>query len=267
MSVTLAGTDEVLSGEAVAIDVQPVGLFLRAVGALIDVIVSVVLFLMLLLLVSRLAYEGMLSELAMRIAVVVLIVLTMVVVPLTVEVATRGRSLGRLAIGGRIVRTDSGTAGFRHAFIRTILGVLEIYLSLGSIALITATFSARSQRLGDMVAGTYCQRVRTPPLITHAPVMPPALYDWAQLADVARLPDRLARRISQFLQHAELMTPAARVRIAADLVEESREFVSPQPSAPPEQILQAMTTVRRQREYRSLALAEQRVQKLLGRAG
>ena len=36
--------DEVLTGEAVALDVQPLGYFLRALGVLIDMLIGVILF-------------------------------------------------------------------------------------------------------------------------------------------------------------------------------------------------------------------------------
>ncbi len=122
---------------------------------------------------------------------------------------------------------DGGAAGFRHAFIRALLGVLEIYLTFGGLAVLVGAFTARSQRLGDLVAGTYSQRVRTPQLVTLAPTLPPALTAWAQVADVARLPDRLARRISQFLVSAPRMLPAARERVARDLLAEAAPFISP----------------------------------------
>ena len=264
MSVN-AGPAEVLSGEAVAIDVQPVGFFLRVLGALIDVLLSVVVLAMMIFLMVWLAEAGVLTEALLRILTVSALVISFVVLPCGMEVALRGRSLGKLAVGGRIVRVDGGSSGFRHAFIRALIGVLEIYLTFGAVAVIAGAFSARSQRLGDMLAGTYCQRVRTPRLMEHVPIMPAGLAAWATLADVARLPDRLARRIAQFLQNADRLTPAARARIAEELVAETREFVSPQPAAPAEQILIAMTILRREREHRALQLADERVERLLGR--
>lgn len=264
MSTSIATTDEVLSGEAVAIDVQPVGFFMRTLGAFIDALVSVAVIVLTMFFLLWAQREGAISGGWAQILSVSAIVIGFVILPCAVETASGGRSLGRLAIGGRIVRIDGGTAGFRHAFIRALLGVLEVYMTLGSVALLTGAFTARSQRLGDLVAGTYCQRVRTPPLVEQVSVMPSALTEWAGLADVARLPDRLARRISQFLQNADRMTPPARARIAAELVEETRGYVSPQPPAPPEQILIAMTILRREREKRALSLADERVERLMG---
>lgn len=265
MSTPIDTADEVLSGEAVAIDVQPLGFFMRALGALIDMIVSWVLFLLFLWLRMWLLATGIIDGSIDGILGVTAMVVCFVVVPITVELALRGRSLGKLAVGGRIVRLDGGAAGFRHAFIRALVGVLEIYMTFGAIAILAGAFTARSQRLGDLVAGTYSQRVRTPKLAELAPVMPPALAGWAQIADVARMPDRLARRISQFLQHAERMSPPARARIAGELVTESAPFVSPQPVAHPEQVLIAITVLRRERERRALAIADARAEKLTGR--
>ncbi|WP_175985936.1 RDD family protein [Microbacterium tenebrionis] len=265
MSTPLDTADEVLSGEAVAIDVQPLGFFMRALGSFIDMVVGWVLFLLFLWLRTWLLFTGIIDASIDGILNITAAVICFVVVPIVVELATRGRSLGRLAVGGRIVRLDGGAAGFRHAFIRSLIGVLEIYMTFGAIAMLSGAFTPRSQRLGDLVAGTYSQRVRTPKLVPLAPVMPPALTGWAQIADVARMPDRLARRISQFLQHAERMSPPARARVAGDLVAESAAFVSPQPAAHPEQILIAITVLRREREFRALAIADAKTERLTGR--
>ncbi|MPS76143.1 MAG: RDD family protein [Microbacterium sp.] len=265
MSAQIDVSDEVLSGEAVAIDVQPVGFVLRAAGAIIDMLVGYGVFVLWIFLRIWLLDAGVLDEATDRIATVSALVVSFVVLPITMEVALKGRSLGKLAVGGRIVRLDGGAAGFRHAFIRALLGVLEIYLTFGGLAVLVGAFTSRSQRLGDLVAGTYSQRVRTPRLTGHAPVLPPQLAGWAQIADVARLPDRLARRISQFLESAPRMMPAARERVAQGLLEEAAPFVSPVPAAPAELVLVGITVLRRERERRALENADRRAERLTGR--
>ncbi len=210
MSATIDGSDEVLSGEAVAIGAQPLGFLLRSLGALIDLVLGYAVFLLWLFLRAWLTNAGVLTEATDRTATIAATVTSFLVLPITIEMLTRGRSLGKLAVGGRIVRLDGGATGFRHAFIRGLLGVAEIYLTFGGLAVISGALTARSQRLGDLVAGTYSQRVRTPALAVNAPSMPPELAGWAQVADVARLPDRLVRRISQFLAHATQRVCASR---------------------------------------------------------
>ncbi|MFT4260640.1 RDD family protein [Microbacterium sp.] len=265
MSAPLDSSDEVLSGEAVAIDVQPIGFLLRALGAFIDMLLGFAVLIAWIFLRLWLLSIGILDESTDRIASVLATVFAFLVLPVTVEVVTRGRSLGKLAVGGRIVRIDGGAIGFRHAFIRGILGVLEIYMTFGGLAVLVGAFTPRSQRLGDLVAGAYSQRVRTPRLVPLQPVLPPVLAGWAQVADVVRMPDRLARRISQFLQTAPNMVPAARVRVAQNLLAEATPFVSPVPAAPAELVLVGITVLRRERERRALENANARTEKLTGR--
>jgi len=265
MSVPIDASDEVLSGEAVVLDVQPIGFLLRAAGAAIDMFIGYVVLLLWMILRQWLLDLGVISGAVDQIANVVSIVFCFLVLPVAVEVITRGRSLGKLAVGGRIVRIDGGAIGFRHAFIRGLLGVLEVYMTFGGVAILVGAFNARSQRLGDLVAGTYSQRVRTPRLVVSEPVLPPALLSWAQIADVARMPDRLARRISQFLQTSPNMVPVARTRVAQNLLAEAAPFVSPIPAAPPEMVLVGITVLRRERERRALEFANARTEKLTGR--
>jgi len=255
--------DEVLTGEAVALDVQPLGFFLRALGALIDVLAGLAVFVVFALVASWLMGQNILMSEAFPIISVVMIVLVTVVIPTTVETATRGRSLGKVITGGRIVRSDGGASGFRQAFIRAFVGVLEIWLTVGALAAIVGAFTPRAQRLGDLMAGTYSERTRAPALPPPAPPAPPVLAEWAAVADVARLPDRLARRIAQFVPQAERMQPSARQRIAASLAAEAAPFVSPLPAVDPETLLRGVTAVRRDRELHALQLEAQRVAALV----
>ncbi|MGF2948473.1 RDD family protein [Microbacterium alcoholitolerans] len=264
MSDAIADEQEILSGEAVAIDVQPVGFVLRAAGALIDMLISFGVFIAFILMQVWLMSIGVMDEHLFRILTIWASVVSFLVLPLTVEMATRGRSAGKLAVGGRIVRLDGGAITFRHSFIRALLGVLEIYLTVGGIAVIVGALTARSQRLGDLVAGTYSQRVRTPRLPEHAPNLPQSLVTWAPLADVARLPDRLARRISQFLLNADRLSPAARLSVADELATEASAFVSPVPAVAPEDLLRGITVLRREREQRALTIADDRAERLTG---
>ena len=50
-------------------------------------------------------------------------------VPTLVETLTRGRSLGKLALGLRVVRDDGGPVRFRQALTRALAGVFVDFLS------------------------------------------------------------------------------------------------------------------------------------------
>lgn len=254
--------DEVLTGEAVALDVQPLGFFLRALGCFIDFVIGIAILLLFVIVVGYLSASGFVAYDTFSIISIVVIVLVLVVVPMTVETLSRGRSIGKLIVGGRIVRVDGGASGFRQAFIRALVGVLEIWFTFGAIAALVGIFTPRSQRLGDVLAGTYCERTRAPRLPEAAPGVPFALAEWSRAADVARLPDRLARRCAQFVQQAGAMEPAARLRLAASLAAEAASWVSPVPSVDPDTFVRGIVAVRRDRELRALVLENERVGRL-----
>ncbi|GAB7304346.1 RDD family protein [Clavibacter michiganensis] len=256
------GPDALVVGEAVALDVRPAGFVLRAAGAAIDVIASLVVGLLLVLLIGRLAGAGLLDDASSAACAIAAVVLAIVVLPVVVEVASRGRSLGRWAVGARIVRADGGGIGLRHAVARALVGILEIYLTLGGLAALVGLLSPRAQRLGDLVAGTRSQHERVPAYPAPLPPVPPHLVAWASEADVGRLPDALGRRLARFLTQREAMTPASRARLAAELANEAAVHVSPLPAADPESFVTAVGAVRREREHRALMLARDRMASL-----
>jgi hypothetical protein len=135
-----------------------------------------------------------------------------------------------------------------------LVGVLEIYMTFGGIAVIVSLLNGRSKRLGDLVAGTYSQYERVS--LADKPVygVPEALAQWALTADVARMPDRLSRRISTFLSQAGQLTPETRVRVSRELAHEASAYVSPLPHVDAELFLAAVSAVRREREYAALEL-------------
>lgn len=252
-------SSELLTGEAVALDVQSTSFILRAAGAMIDFLLSVLIAAFMFWVLFLLAGQGMIDQSATAAVSVSIVVFCCVVVPTGIETLSRGRSLGKLAVGARIVRDDGGASGFRHAFIRAMVGFFEIYMTLGGVAALTGLLSTRSKRLGDLLAGTYAQQERVPRITEPVFGMPPALSGWAELADVGRMPDRLSRRIAQFLKQAPKLTPATRARLAQDLASEASVWVSPVPRVDPEIFLYAVAAARRDREYTAHMLERERL--------
>ncbi|MBW8870741.1 MAG: RDD family protein, partial [Leifsonia sp.] len=79
---------------------------------------------------------------------------------------------------------------------------------------------------------------------------------------VARLPDRLSRRIAQFVRQAPELTPAARLGLSTELAREASPYVSPLPPVDAETFLVAVAALRRDRDARGLALEGQRLERL-----
>ena len=239
-----------LTGEAVALDARATSYILRAAGLVIDVVAAYVVLFLLFLALS--AAGSLLDASATAAIQVVIIVLVFLVAPTLVETLSHGRSLGKLAIGARIVRDDGGAEKLRHAFVRSLIGVVEIYMTFGGIAAFAGLLSPRSKRIGDLMAGTYSQLQRMPPPPPPAPPLPAYLSGWATVADVAALPPRLARRIAEFLRHAATLTPDARLRVSTELAREASPYVSPLPNTDAVSFVIAVAAVRRDREAAAL---------------
>lgn len=256
--------DEVITGEAVALDLRPTSFVLAAAGLIIDWLVYFVGGLIVLTFILIPVLSGPLGQDDASVAAIVTgsIVFILVVIPLVVELLSHGKSLGRLAVGARIVRDDGGSIGFRHALIRSLTAVLELYFTFGALAAIVGLFNGKSKRLGDLLAGTYSQYERVPKEVPPVYGVPVELLSWSATADVARIPDRLARRMAQFIRQAPRLTPVSRDVQSRQLANEAAAFVSPVPAANAELFLAAVIAIRRDREYRALMLERERMSAL-----
>ena len=254
--------DELITGEAVALDLRPAGFILRAGGAAIDFIVYFGGYFLGLFIFSIAAQSAGLDDALVTAIGVVGLVLFILVIPVTVEVLSHGKSLGKLAVGARIVRDDGGAIGLRHAAIRGVVAVLEVYMTFGGGALLVGLLNGRAKRLGDLLAGTYSQHERIPLIVTPVYGVPTPLIEWSKTADVARMPDALSRRIAHYLTQARGLSPDTRVRLGRELANEASIYVSPLPTVDAELFLAAVASLRRDREFAALQLQQRRLEQL-----
>lgn len=246
------GEDDLVTGEAVALDLPPASIGPRMLSGFIDYVIVWALTFGFAFAGAALAAQ---LDTALASAVTLIgVVLAWVAYPVTVETLTRGRSVGKLAVGLRTVRDDAGPITFRHALARGLLGVVEVYLFWGIPAVITSVVNPRGKRLGDVVAGTYVVRDRVNAQLPPPALMPPHLATWAMTADISPLPDQLAMAVRTFLPAARTMTPEARDSMGRSLLEEMSLYVSPPPPAGnhPEYVLAAVLADRRRRDLERL---------------
>jgi uncharacterized RDD family membrane protein YckC len=249
-------TEGFVSSEAVELDLPAASLPVRMVSGLLDMAVVVVVFLLGAFVVAQV---GFLADVALlQASVIIVTVVALVAVPTAQETLLRGRTVGKLALGLRTVRDDAGPIGFRHAVIRALLGVVEIWLTAGSLALIVAASNARAKRLGDLLAGTYVVRQRSRLALPPAPVAAPGLESWARSADMAGLPDGLTVAVRQYLSRTGSLSAAARAATGARLYSDVLGYVAPPPpaGAPAEAVLTTVLAERRRRDVTRLERAD-----------
>lgn len=239
-----------VTGEAVSVELRPARLGSRIIALFLDFVAQGALAFVLLIAVGA-ASTGLDSDLASTIGLIAALVVVYGY-PIILETLWRGRTLGKAAMGIRVVRDDGGPASFTSIFFRELLGYLleKPGITLGILPVVLMTSSERAKRLGDMVAGTVVISTRIPGTDPGPLPMPAPLAGWAALADLSRIPDSLGLGIRQFLGRAAQLDAAARERVGGDLVAQLSRFVSPPPppGTPGWAFLTAVLAERRRRD-------------------
>lgn len=242
---------QIVTGEAVALDLRVARLGSRAVAALIDLAVQLgIVFVLIWMLTMA---DLRLDEAAGAAIGLVFYVLVFLGYPVGLESLWAGRTLGKAAMGLRVVRDDGGPIRFRHALVRGLVGLFTERpgITVGILAIVISLISARSKRLGDLAAGTLVIQERVPIRYTHGIFMPPPLIPWAQSLDLSRLPDDLALAARQFLDRAPQLEHSAREQVGHSIASAVVAAVTPPappPGAPGWAILSAVLAERRRRD-------------------
>lgn len=256
----------IVTGEAVTLELSSVSLVTRGASLLLDLIIYWLGLMVLFFALGLGAWDIGINDAATAALSLSVVVGCLVVAPMTIETLSRGRSVGKLVFGIRVVRDDGGAVRFRHCLIRGLAGFPEIYLTLGLLPLLTGMFTERSKRLGDVMAGTYAIRVRHPAARPMMLPVPANMSAWAQIADIGRIPEDLAARAARLLRTAEAghrkLDMVAITVVSDRLAREILGHVSPAPPAAPSMdFLSAVMAERRNREYQRLQRQQQRTEK------
>ncbi|MER5944927.1 RDD family protein [Streptomyces sp. NPDC001904] len=240
---------ELVTGEAVALELRPAKLPSRALAVLIDLAVAFAVYIAVTM--TIVAATASLDDAASAAVAVATFLLVLVGVPIAVETLSRGKSLGKLACGLRVVRDDGGPIRFRHALVRGAVGVVEILMTFGVVACIASLVSARGRRIGDVVAGTLVVRERVPTgQAAFVPAPPPWLVGRFAQLDLSAVPEGLWLAVRQYLTRMGQLDPQVghgmAGRLAADVAAHTG---TPVPTdVPPAAFLAAVVHERQSRE-------------------
>ncbi|MGZ6826019.1 MAG: RDD family protein [Mycobacteriales bacterium] len=246
---------QLVTGEAVALDLRPAALPSRLVAAVLDGLAQ-----LLVLVVLSLALGAAASRMSSAAAAALSVVMLLLVVagyPVLFETLWRGRTPGKAAMGLRVVRDDGGPIGFRQALVR---GLASLFLERPGItvftgAVVTSLLNRDSKRLGDLLAGTVVLQERIPSRVLPPVPMPPQLADWATGLDLSGLPDDLAQSVRSFVARSPELTDQAREDLGGRLVAAVQARTSPPPpdGTPGWAYLAAVLAERRRRAELQLA--------------
>ncbi len=223
----------IVTPEGVILDFDRAGVASRMVARIIDlgVQLALIVFVGNVLVISLVAYPA-----AGLVAILVVLFAAIFVYPVVLEVFWRGRTVGKYAVGLRVVTVEGASIRLRHAAVRSILQLVDIYATLGGAAVVAALTSAEGQRLGDMAAGTYVVRDRRSrsTLAEREVVIPPP---WGHENTVAALDPRgldigQAALLRSFLVRVTEFEPVSRAMLADQLAQRvSDQIASPVPAS------------------------------------
>jgi uncharacterized RDD family membrane protein YckC len=248
--------NHVVTPEAVPLELETANIGSRCLAVMIDwMIQGATLFALIVGLTALIGATN--AHVGVGIAAALFFLLTFIVLwgyPTVMETLWRGRTLGKAALGLRVITLEGAPVHFRHAAIRATLGLVDFILTSGAGAVISVLLTPRSQRLGDLVAGTVVLRERTG---LRAPVavefrVPQGLEAYAHTLDVARLTADDYRAARTFLLRAASLAPTVRYDLALRIAEAVAGRVQPAPptGVPPEAFLLCVAAVYQHRQAR-----------------
>jgi uncharacterized RDD family membrane protein YckC len=261
--------EEIVTGEAVVLDLPYARFPTRMLAHLIDMLVQILLFTIIVVLAAAGAGSHSLDTASVAAILAGGFVAAIVGYPAAFETLSRGRTLGKLALGLRVVADDGGPERFRPALVRALAGSVECWALLGVPALVTAMLSARGKRLGDIFAGTFVVRERAPRPAGGAysvgayrvPIgltaVNPALRGWAAALDLSGLPEPVAAAAASYLSRYWQLNAPERDQLgwqlAADIA--ARVAPAPPPGLPAVDYLHTVLAERRHREFTRMQAA------------
>lgn len=136
----------------VQINMKPASVGHRLIAYVIDILI-VFLFVFLVSFSMGMIGNGGFSN----IVIMIIILFPLFFYNLLMEIFNKGRSLGKMIMKLQVVREDGQSPTIGHYLLRWLLRPIDNFF-YGSVAIITIVVSKKSQRLGDLAAGTMVVR-------------------------------------------------------------------------------------------------------------
>ncbi|WP_193105295.1 RDD family protein [Brachybacterium sp. FME24] len=256
--------EALITGDAVLLDLRTASFASRMLAAAIDGVLQLGILVGGSVAVAFVAERADLDAGLIAAAIVTMSVTAYVGYPVLCELLLRGRSVGRLVMGTRVVRDDGGPVHVRQSIIRAVMAMLEIWSTAGSLALTCSVIDRRSRRVGDLLAGTMVIQERMTAAEPDRVEVPASLSDWAAAADVGRLPVTLMQDIRSFLPRATTINPESRRQLSRDLLRRTLPHIAPAPppGTDPEEFLAAVVAERSSRDEVRLRRSQERQREL-----
>jgi len=98
---------------------------------------------------------------------VALIFLPAMFYSLLMHIIFNGRTVGKMLLKMKVVKVDGSPVHWSNYLVRWMLRLVDIWLFIGSIGILTILFSEKRQRLGDAAAGTVVISTKNKTTVSH----------------------------------------------------------------------------------------------------
>jgi len=134
-----------------------------------------------------------------------------------------GQTIGKRMFGLRVIADDGAPAGFIAILVRNLIRVVDFLPGFYGFGLLVIVVSPRSQRLGDLAAGTFVVRAPRPRLDYFSLRTVTPLGAGARV-EVRGLPGEAQRLVREFVAREAQLAPDHRARVAKQLAERLRPY-------------------------------------------
>lgn len=128
---------------------------------------------------------------------VALIFLPAMFYSLVMHVVFNGRTVGKMLLKMRVVKMDGSPVHWSNYLVRWMLRLVDIWLFIGSIGILTILFSEKRQRLGDAAAGTVVISTKNKTKVSHTILEEVEHSYQPQFTNVTLLTDKDIRLIKE----------------------------------------------------------------------
>src|SRR5262245_28051714 len=248
---------QLVTGEAVVLQVRIARMPTRALACAIDVLLQGIVLTVLISLLAGFLIGGEASEALAGALIFIVVLLVVIGYRVVMETLTRGRTLGKLVLGLKVVRDDGSSIRFRHALVRTLFWFFVDFAPWFAACpgIVASLMNKQGKRIGDMVSGTVVIRERHQPMASPPLFVPGHLVQWAQSLELSRLPDDLANAARDYLARYAQLPPDARTALGDALASRVATLTAPAPPIPliAPAYLSAVLAERRRRELARLS--------------
>jgi uncharacterized RDD family membrane protein YckC len=218
-----AGRLEVETPDHVVLRYDLAGAGIRGFAAVVDFLLAAIIAFTANVILS---WAGAFNQASVLVLGGIVLIVTLVLIWayfILLEWLWNGQTIGKRMYRLRVINEDGSPAQFTAVLIRNLLRLVDFLPAFYGLGVLVIVLSPKSQRLGDLAAGTYVVRAPRPQVDWFSLRTVTPLGD-GLTAETRRMPGEAQRLVREFVARESQLAPAERARIAAVIAAKLRTY-------------------------------------------